>query len=410
MVERMFIKEIRERVSNFEEEMVSFLRDMIRLPSESCEEEAVIMRIKEEMERLVFDEVTIDPLGNILGRIGTGPRVIAFDAHIDTVGVGDREEWSWDPYRGKVEDGIIFGRGASDQKGAMASMVYGAKVIKDLSLHQDFSLYFVGSIQEEDCDGLCWQYIINEGGLKPELVVITEPTDLNIYLGHRGRMEMEVTTEGISCHGSAPERGENSLYKMAAIIQGIERLNERLANDNFLGKGTIAVTHIYNETPSLCAIPNKTRIHLDRRLTRGEDRELAIREVEELMKEVGVEGSVQLLEYCRPSYRGLVYKTEKYYPTWVLDRDHHGVKAMAEAYRDLFQEEPIIDKWTFSTNGVSIMGRNRIPCIGFGPGNEIHAHTVNDQVPIKDLLHAAALYALFPMYLSFHKKREDEVI
>lgn len=210
---------------------------------------------------------------------------------------------------------------------------------------------------------------------------------------------MEVITEGISCHGSAPERGENSLYKMAKIIQEVERLNERLAVDDFLGKGTIAVTHIYNETPSLCAIPNQTRIHLDRRLTQGEDKELAIKEVEEVIYGLGVEAKVELLEYSRPSYRGVVYKTEKYYPTWVLDREHYGVKAMAEAYRDLFQKEPLIDKWTFSTNGVSIMGRHGIPCIGFGPANEIHAHSAKDQVPIEDLLHAAALYALFPKYL-----------
>ncbi len=393
------VQEIKERVRGYEKEMVSFLRDMIARPSESCEEKEVVERIREEMERLEFDEVKVDPMGNIIGRIGSGKRVIAFDAHIDTVGVGNRDEWSWDPFEGKIEDGILYGRGASDQEGAMASMVYAGRVIKECSLYEDFSLYFVGSVQEEDCDGLCWQYIINEEGLKPELVVITEPTNLNIYLGHRGRMEMEVMTQGVSCHGSAPERGENSLYKMAAIIQGIERLNERLAVDDFLGQGTIAVTHIYNETPSLCAIPNRTRIHLDRRLTKGEDKDLAVQEVKEVIEEVGVEAQVKILTYSRPSYQGLVYETEKYYPTWVLERDHHAVEAMASAYEALFQKRPLVDKWTFSTNGVSIMGRYGIPCIGFGPANEIHAHSVQDQVPIRDLVHAASLYTLFPYYL-----------
>lgn len=390
---------IQQEIAKYETEMIKFMRDLIRIPSESCQEKEVIQRIKEEMEKTGFDEVTIDPMGNILGRIGYGERIIAYDAHVDTVGTGNPDEWKWDPFEGKFEDGIIYGRGATDQEGAMVSMVYAGKVIKDLGLYEDFSLYFVGSIQEEDCDGLCWQYIINEDKLKPEMVVITEPTNLNIYRGQRGRMEMEVITEGISCHGSAPERGVNSLYKMAPIITGIEKLNERLRDDEFLGKGTIAVTHITNQTPSLCAIPNRTAIHLDRRLTVGEDKELAVKQVEEVIAAAGVEARVGILNYDTPSYTGLVYPTEKYYPTWVLEEDHEIIKAAVAAYQDLFQEKPVVDKWTFSTNGVSIMGRYGIPCIGFGPANEVYAHSVNDQVPVDHLLKAAAFYAFYPEYL-----------
>lgn len=390
---------IQQEIAKYETEMIKFMRDLIRIPSESCQEKEVIQRIKEEMEKTGFDEVNIDPMGNILGRIGYGERIIAYDAHVDTVGTGNPDEWKWDPFEGKFEDGIIYGRGATDQEGAMVSMVYAGKVIKDLGLYEDFSLYFVGSIQEEDCDGLCWQYIINEDKLKPEMVVITEPTNLNIYRGQRGRMEMEVITEGISCHGSAPERGVNSLYKMAPIITGIEKLNERLRDDEFLGKGTIAVTHITNQTPSLCAIPNRTAIHLDRRLTVGEDKELAVKQVEEVIAAAGVEARVGILNYDTPSYTGLVYPTEKYYPTWVLEEDHEIIKAAVAAYQDLFQEKPVVDKWTFSTNGVSIMGRYGIPCIGFGPANEVYAHSVNDQVPVDHLLKAAAFYAFYPEYL-----------
>ncbi|GAB6137871.1 YgeY family selenium metabolism-linked hydrolase [Halanaerobaculum tunisiense] len=393
------VKEIKNEIGKYRTEMVEFMQDIIKIPSESCQEEKVVQRVKEEMEKVGFDEITIDPMGNILGRIGNGDRVIAYDAHIDTVGVGDPEEWEWDPFAGKLEEGIIYGRGATDQEAAMVSMVYAGKVIKDLNLHQEFSLYFVGSIQEEDCDGLCWQYIINEDNLNPEMVVVTEPTNLNIYRGHRGRMEMEVTTEGVSCHGSAPHRGENSLYNIAPIISGIERLNERLKEDEFLGKGTITVTHIYNNTPSLCAVPDKSTIHLDRRLTAGEDKELAVSQVEEVIEEVGVDAKVEILNYNTPSYTGLVYETEKYYPTWVLEEDHEYIQGAVGAYKDLFQEEPTVDKWTFSTNGVSIMGRCGIPCIGFGPANEIYAHTVNDQVPVDHLLKAAEFYALYPDFI-----------
>lgn len=392
-------KKIKEKAKNYEKDMIKFMQDLIQIPSESCQEKEVVQRIKKEMEKVGFDDIEIDPMGNILGRLGSGDRVIAYDAHVDTVGVGDPEEWERDPFAGELQDGIIYGRGTTDQEGAMVSMVYAAKIIKDLDLYDEFSLYFVGSIQEEDCDGLCWQYILNEDKLKPEMVVITEPTNLNIYRGHRGRMEMEVITEGVSCHGSAPHRGENSLYKIAPIISGIEKLNERLKDDEFLGKGTIAVTHIYNQTPSLCAIPDKSRIHLDRRLTAGEDKELAVKQVKEVIEDIGVEARVEILNYDTPSYTGLVYETEKYYPTWVLPEDHEYVQSAVGAYEDVFAEEPVVDKWTFSTNGVSIMGREGIPCIGFGPANEIYAHSVDEQIPVEHLVKAAQFYAHYPSHL-----------
>ncbi len=399
MANKEMITKIKAEIAKHEDEMVKFMRDIIRIPSESCQEEEVVKRIKEEMEKVGFAEAFIDEMGNIIGRVGQGDKVIAYDAHIDTVGIGDPEEWEWDPYEGKMEDGYIYGRGATDQEAAMVSMVYAGKAIKDLGLHEDFSLYFVGTVQEEDCDGLCWQYIINEDIIDPEVVVITEPSNLNIYRGHRGRMEMKVITEGVSCHGSAPERGDNSLYKMAKIISGIERLNEKLKNDDFLGKGTIVATHITNETPSLNAVPNKTVIHLDRRLTAGEDKELAVKQVEEVIAEAGVEAEVEIPLYDTPSYTGLVYETEKYYPTWVLEEDHPAIKSAVTTFEEVFEEEPLVDKWTFSTNGVSIMGREEIPCIGFGPANEIYAHTVNEKVSVDHLLKAAYFYAWLPANL-----------
>ncbi|MBO5753932.1 MAG: YgeY family selenium metabolism-linked hydrolase, partial [Proteobacteria bacterium] len=219
--------EILKKAQSYRADMTKFLRDMIRIPSESCEERDVVLRIKEEMEKVGFDKVVIDPMGNILGYIGHGKHVIAMDAHIDTVGIGDKRLWTeCDPYEGKEDENTIWGRGGSDQEGGMAAMVYAGKVIKDLGLEGDYTLIVTGTVQEEDCDGLCWQYIHNELGIKPEFVVITEPTSLRIYRGHRGRMEIRVETRGVSCHGSAPERGSNAIYKMADILQDVRALNE----------------------------------------------------------------------------------------------------------------------------------------------------------------------------------------
>jgi len=394
----MDIKEkIIELSEKYKEDMVSFLRDMIKIPSTSCNEEKVILRIKEEMEKVGFDEITIDKMGNILGRIGNGKTIIAMDAHIDTVDVGDSDLWEVDPFEGAYKDGIVYGRGASDQEGGMASMVYAGKIIKELGLEEDYTLYVTGTVMEEDCDGLCWQYIIEQDGIKPDYVVITEPTNLNIYRGHRGRMEMLVTTKGLSCHGSAPERGVNAIYKMVPIIEEIEKLNHRLKDDPFLGKGTVTVTQIFFKSPSQCAVPDECTIQLDRRLTVGETMDSAVAEIKAL--EGAEEAIVEVLTYAQPSYTGLVYPTEKYYPTWVVGEEHILVKSAVEAYTQLFDKEPKVDKWTFSTNGVSIMGRFGIPTIGFGPANEVYAHSPKDQIPAQDLVEACKFYAMLPQSL-----------
>lgn len=360
----------------------------------------MIERIEVEMEKVGFDEVRIDGLGNVLGRIGTGKRVIAMDAHIDTVEVGNEKLWKHDPFGGVLKDGVIYGRGASDQKGGMASMVYGAKIMREENLLGDFTLYVTGTVMEEDCDGLCWRYIIEQGLVKPDYVVISEPTNLNIHRGHRGRLELQVRTTGRSCHASAPERGENAIYKMGRVIREIERLNERLKSDPFLGKGTVAVTQIFFQSPSQNAVPDECTIQLDRRLTEGDTKESVIEEIEGALYLADEQAEIVQLLYERPSYTGLSYPVEKYFPSWVASEESEIVKKTSAAYREVFNEEPTLDKWTFSTNGTVTAGVFSIPTIGFGPANEVHAHSTDDQCSVDQLVKAAAMYALLPLKLS----------
>ena len=390
----------------YEAEMVRFLRELIAIPSESCQEGRVIQYIQQEMQKVGFDDVKIDLMGNLIGRIGNGKTILAIDAHVDTVGVGNIAQWKHDPYEGKFEHGIIYGRGAADQEGAIPAMVYGAKIIKDLHLEGDYTLYLVCSVQEEDCDGLCWQYILNEDQIRPECVVITDSTDCRVLRGHRGRMEIGVTTEGVSCHASAPERGVNAIYKMTKIIQEIEKLNERLRDHEFLGKGTIAVTYIDCQTPSYNALPDRCYIHLDRRLTVDDIKESAVQEVQAAIQQAGVEAKVTVPVYDKPSYTGVIYPTEKYFPTWFLARSHIVVQSAVDTYQHLFGETvEQVGSWVFSTNGVSIAGKFGIPCVGFGPGKEEHAHSVNDQVAVEQLVKSAAFYAAFP---SFYLQRKGK--
>jgi len=386
--------EILKKAKAYESETVRFLMDMVRIPAFSTKEKDVIDCIKREMESAGFDEVFVDPLGNVIGRIGTGPKVIAFDAHIDTVYPGDLSLWDFDPFDAHVKDAKVWGRGTVDQEGGMASMLTAARIIKDLNLQEGFKLYFTGTVMEEDCDGLCWQYIINEDKIRPDMVVITEPTNMNIYRGHRGRMEMQVHVKGLSCHGSAPERGDNAIYKISRIALEIEKLHERLHKDDFLGKGSVAVTEVYFTGPSQCAVPDSARIHLDRRLTLGETKESAVAEVREACKLAGEpDARVEVLTYEEAAFTGLVYPTEKYYPTWLTPEDSPWIQAAARAYENTLSRIAKIDKWTFSTNGVAISGMHKIPCIGLGPGNEVYAHAPNEATPIEHLNEAAAFYA-----------------
>ena len=381
-------------------DMVRFLREMIAIPSESAEEKRVIERVAEEMRRCGFDEIKIDGLGNILGRVGNGKTVIALDGHVDTVGVGDPSTWTRDPYQGEVKDGLVFGRGAGDQEAGVAAAVYGARIFKELGLTDDVQLWVTGTVMEEDCDGLCWQYILKEGVLSPDVVVITEPTNLGVYRGHRGRMEIEVRTQGRSCHGSAPERGINAVYRMAPIVADIERLNERLSDtaDAFLGKGTVTIAEIRSTSPSLCAVADSCTIHLDRRLTRGETMESAVAQIQALDSVKAVGATVTVLEYAREAYTGLVYPTKKYYPTWLLEESEPAIAAAATAAASALGRDPVVGKWGFSTNGIATCGLHGVPTVGFGPGNEIYAHTPDDQCPVDHLTACAAFYATFPKF------------
>ena len=386
-------KTILKKAEDYSDYTANNLSKLIKIKSLSGEEEGVAKALKQMMEEAGFDEAKIDGLGNVIGRIGNGKKIIAIDGHIDTVDLGNAGNWNFNPLSGEIKDGFVLGRGSVDQSGGPAAFVTAGKILKEIGLPDDVTVYFTGTVMEEDCDGLCWNYIIEEDKIKPDCVIVTEPTNLNIYRGHRGRMEIEISFYGLSSHGSAPERGKNAIYMASKAALEIEKLNERLAFDSFLGKGSVTVTEFVSSSPSLCAVSDFAKIHLDRRLTWGEDKELALNEVKEIVK--GMNAKVELLNYEKISFTGLKYGMEKYYPTWKIEEDHPVIKNGVKTFSDLFNQKPKVDKWTFSTNGVTINGIHKIPVIGFGPGNEELAHAPNEKVPVEHLVKASAFYALF---------------
>ncbi|QGG59167.1 YgeY family selenium metabolism-linked hydrolase [Loigolactobacillus bifermentans] len=426
---------IKTQAQKYEADLTKFLRDMVKIPGESADEKLKIQRAKQEMEKVGFDKIDIDPMGNLLGYMGHGKKLIAFDGHIDTVAIGEKRNWKFDPYDGYETDTEIGGRGTSDQEGGIASAVYGAKIMKDLGLlNDDYTVLVAATVQEEDCDGLNWHYILSEEDVKPEFVVSTEPTDGGIYRGQRGRMEIRVDVKGQSCHGSAPERGDNAIYKMMDILQDVRQLNNngdtestvisglvKMLNEKnnpewqearFLGRGTVTPSQIFYSSPSRCAVADGCSVSLDRRMTAGETWESCLDEIRQLpaVKKYGDDVEVSMYNYDRPSYTGLSYPIECFFPTWVIPEDSPVTKALIETHENLFGEvrqgpeqqikmreaRPLLDKWTFSTNGVSIMGRHNVPCIGYGPGAEAEAHASNEHTWKTDLVRCAAFYAALP--------------
>jgi len=394
----MTYSQVLDTARRFRDYSAETLSTIVRIPSFSGKEEAVCRKIDSLCREAGFDEVRFDGLGSVIARVGTGPRTLAVDAHVDTVGVGDPSRWETDPFSGIIREGRVLGRGTSDQKGGAAAMISAGKILKDLHYDGAFSVYFTFTVLEEDCDGLCWRYLIEKEHFHPDLAVSTEPTSCRLYRGHRGRMEIEATVRGVSAHGSAPERGQSAAYKAARAALAMEKLNASgLASDEFLGKGTVVVSKIDVHGPSQCAVPDQGSIYLDRRLTWGETADIALDQVRRAMGQDAEK--VAMPWYDGKGWNGAAFGQDLYFPTWKIPEDHPLVTAGREAHRFLFGKDPEVGKWTFSTNCVALCGAHGIPCIGFGPGDEDKAHAPNEYTRIDDLVTCSAFYAALPIAL-----------
>lgn len=393
------IDDIKARVGAQREAIIAFMRELVAIPSIMGNIGAVGQRVITEMQRLGFDEARFDRMGNVIGRVGSGPTVLLYDSHLDTVDVGDRADWGWDPFEGKVEEGVLYARGAGDEKQSTPGMLYGIALARDLGLLDGYTVYYFGNM-EEDCDGQCGQVLVEVEKIKPDLVVVGEPTEMNIYRGHKGRVELKVTAKGRSAHAASNELGDNAIYKLLPVLQGVRELNHHLHIDPFLGQGRITASIIQSRSPSLNAVPDECTVYIDRRLTFGETKEEALAQVEALVPHDDQQAvNVEIMQYDTPSYTGFVYPVEKYFPAWALDEEHPLVQAGLRASEALWGGKAKTGKLNFSTNGTYWMGRANIPTIIFAAGIETTAHSLLDQVPLDDLVRATEWYALLPAML-----------
>ncbi len=395
------LAEVKRLVEAHRDEIIQFLRDICAIPSMDSMIGPVGERIQAEMRQLRYDEVRFDKMGNTIGRIGGGPKVLVYDSHIDTVGVGDPASWEWDPFIGKTENGMLYARGACDEKGSTPGMVYGLAIARDLGLLDGWTVYYFGNM-EEWCDGIAPNSFVEvDPAIRPDLVCIGEPSRMNVYRGHKGRLELRVVAKGRSAHAASNHLGDNAIYKLLPVIAGIRDMEPELANHPFLGHGKITVTDLQVKTASINSVPDEATIYIDRRMVIGESKKQVFEAIEALVPPQYADTvRVQALYYDSPSYTGFVFPVDKFFPPWALDEDHPLVQAGQQA-RELIGLAPNPSgKWDFSTNGTYWVGKAGIPSIGFGPGDEETAHTVQDSVSLADVVKSTEFYAVLPSVIT----------
>ncbi len=292
---------------------------------------------------------------------------------------------------------MLYARGSCDEKGSTPGMVYGLAIARDLGLLDGLTAYYFGNM-EEWCDGVAPNSFVEaDPKVRPDFVVVGEPTKMRVYRGHKGRVELKITASGKSAHAASHHLGDNALYKMLSIIAGIRDLDAHLPSDPFLGKATVVVTDAKISTVSINAVPDGFTIFIDRRVTAGETKDSAVAQIRALIPEdLRDEITLEELFYDDPSYTGFVFPVDKYYPAWALDEEHALVQAGQKTVETLWGQRRPTGKWSFSTNGTYWAGKAKIPSIGFGPGDEEVAHAVHEHIRLDDVVQATEWYALFP--------------
>jgi putative selenium metabolism hydrolase len=369
---------------------------LIRIPSPSGNEARVAERVAAEMNALGYAEVVQDRLGSVLGRVGTGPIKIFYDAHMDTVDAMEPASWAHPPYAAEVENGIIYGLGAVDDKGCLGGLIHAGGALASLGYDRHFTLYVAGIVGEENCEGYAAEKLFKEFGIAPDYALIGESSRLEVKRGHKGRATIIVSVPGKAAHASAPELADNPLYKAAAFIQAVSNMGPACAYHDFLGRGTVAATRVDVVSASINTVPEMCKVYLDRRLVAGEDRARVMSEIRSLAPAGSV---VELMRYSGPAYTGAMIEADEYFPPWFLPEDHVLVRAGVRA-AGMLGLAARAGQWAFSTDAAYTMGVAGIPTIGFGPGEPDHCHSKNDQVRIEDLVKAQEFYTLLPLAIA----------
>jgi len=393
---------IRQHAETIRQAQVDFLADLIRIKSYTGAEGPAVERTLDEMEQCGFSGVRTDSAGNALASVGAGRFHLLYDAHLDENEIADEKNWPHPPLEPTIENGKLYGLGASDCKGGVASIVYGARLAAELNLTGECTITVKGATLEEDAEGFAMRHLIESDHFpRPDAVLLAEATDLTLRRGHRGRCEVKVRVEGKAAHASTPELGENAIFKMRPVLDALEAMTESLPADPVLGRDTQVVTML--ETPHTPnSVPGWCQATVDRRLTPGETPESVVAEIESAL--AGLEVLVEVPVQPVKSWKGVDLSGPAFFPGWLLPEEHPLIQVGKVTCAALWGNVPRVDVWKFSTNGTYSAGVASIPTLGFGPMEEQYVHTPADQVDLEKLLKGAMFYALFPLaYSLLHK-------
>lgn len=377
-----------------EEEIINFLAQLVAIPSTTYHERDAIQWFAQQLELFEYDEIRIDPVGNCLGRIGSGETVVLCDAHIDTVEPGDPNAWGFNPLQAKIENRTISGRGVVDDKGPLTALVFAGRAIKELELDSDITFWISASISEEDVEGSCVQAMMKHANITPQVVIVAESSDGHIIRGHKGRALIKMEVVGKAAHASEAELGENALIKAIPLIQALDSWKNFPA-DPFLGKGSIEITNVICDSPSLNTIPGKVTVIADRRISLGETKEELLDQLKPYLALSDATACIDTEQI--KTYTGYEINQIDYFPSWVLEESHPVIQAAKSAYTVLTGKDPVVTRWNFCTNATYLCGIAEIPSVGYGPGDHGLCHSDHEILSYDDLTEAAAMYALIAL-------------
>jgi len=370
-----------------EEELIDFTRNLIRTPSLTAQEENVARMVADMMTRLGYDEVSIDDRYNVLGKLnGSGEgKSILLNGHTDHVTVGAMP----DPYSGDIRDGdtmnydgkIIWGRGASDMKSGVAAMVMAAGAVRRNNISLKGDVLVLANAQEEPGRGDGILPLLEQTGLRADMAINCEPSDLGIRIGQTGRMDIKVTARGIQSHSSYPERGKNAIYEMSRFIEALTS-RYSIPEHPIFGHIPYSVVQISSPPIDLPVVPESCEIILNRRFTHEEDRDTVTATFEALIDSIRSKD---------PEFSADVeYLGE--FPPFYCDPEDEVVSFLKEASRKVMGKTADIGTWTFGTEA-GYLTKHGIPSVGLGPGIPSLAHTDYEYVPVDHVTAAARVYA-----------------
>jgi putative selenium metabolism hydrolase len=373
--------------------MVATCRELVRIPSESHQEREVAETLAERLREIGYDRVETDEHHNVVAWLegkAERPSVI-LNGHTDHV----PPQAMKDPFSAALvdasrwgEEGMaIYGRGTMDMKCNVVAAAYAGAAIKRAGIHLEGTYILTADVAEEidSADGM--PYILGRG-ITGDYGVSLESTRLQPYLGHRGKVEFELTVRGRTSHSSNPSEGDNAIHRAARLIDTLAALGP-FGTHPLLGEGSLAILDISaGPGHGYAVVPDRCTIRIDRRFVPGETPESCRHELEE---------AVAALQHQDPSFHCEIEQVNLYPMMWI-EPNHPLVKAVAAARVAALGEPVELGGWLFGVNA-TWMGEAGIPTVGFGPGDERYAHTPEEHILVSDLVSAAQVYALLILNL-----------